>query len=233
MTYRTVKLGMTGIETSALGFGCANLYRLPGAAQRVQILGTAYDAGVRHFDVAPMYGLGLAEPEIGRFARGRRDSITIATKFGIAPTRLARCLGRGQRPARKILEVLPALHSQARKKAAGPQSGPAGTLLYAAEGYHPAAARRSLERSLDALGTEYIDLFLLHDPVPGSVRSEDVRCCLEDARSAGLIRAWGIAGEMAPCLQIAGGFGRVNRFFRSVTISGCVRRVMYPLISVA
>jgi D-threo-aldose 1-dehydrogenase len=206
MIYRTVKLGVTGVETTALGFGSANLFRLPGAAQRARILHAAYDAGVRHFDVAPMYGLGLAESETGRFARGRRDAITIATKFGIAPTRLARALGRGQGPARRMLEALPALRDQARKQAAGPQSGPAGTLLYAAEGYHPAAARKSLERSLRALGTEYVDVFLLHDPVPGSVRSEDVRGCLEDARSAGLIRTWGLAGEVEPCLRIAGDF---------------------------
>jgi D-threo-aldose 1-dehydrogenase len=206
MTYRTIKLGNTGIETTALGFGSANLFRLPGAAQRAQILCAAYDAGVRHFDVAPMYGLGLAETEIGRFARRRRDTITIATKFGIAPTRLARYIGRGQRPARRIFEALPSIRYQARKKAAGPQSGLAGTLLYSAEGYSPAAAKKSLERSLHALNTEYIDLFLLHDPLPGSVRSEDIRCCLEDARSAGLVRSWGLAGEPAPCLQIASDF---------------------------
>jgi len=206
MTDRIVRLGTTSIETTALGFGSANLFRLPSAAQRAQVLRAAYDAGVRHFDVAPMYGLGLAESEMGRFARGRRDTITIATKFGIAPTRLARWVGRGQRPARRILEALPALRSQAQEKAAGPQSGPAGALLYSAEGYHPAAARKGLERSLRALGTEYVDLFLLHDPAPGSVVSADVRCCLEDARTAGLIRSWGLAGEMAPCLQIAADF---------------------------
>jgi D-threo-aldose 1-dehydrogenase len=206
MTYRTIKLGKTGIETTALGFGSANLFRLPSAAQRAQILCAAHDAGIRHFDVAPMYGLGLAETEIGRFARRRRDSITIATKFGIAPTRLARYVGRGQRPARRMLEALPSLRDRAREKAAGPRSGLAGTLLYSAEGYCPAAARKSLERSLRALNTEYIDLLLLHDPLPGSVRSQDVRCYLEDARGSGLIRSWGLAGEPAPCLQVAGGF---------------------------
>jgi D-threo-aldose 1-dehydrogenase len=206
MTDRIVKLGTTGIETTALGFGSANLFRLPSAAQRAQVLRAAYDTGVRHFDVAPMYGLGLAESEIGRFARGRRDTMTIATKFGIAPTRLARWVGRGQRPARRILEARPALRTQAQEKAAGPQSGPAGALLYSAEGYQPAAAKKSLERSLRALGTEYVDLLLLHDPAPGSVRSEDVRCCLEDARTAGLIRSWGLAGEVAPCLQLAADF---------------------------
>jgi D-threo-aldose 1-dehydrogenase len=206
MSDRIVKLGTTGIETTALGFGSANLFRLPSAAQRAEVLRAAYDAGVRHFDVAPMYGLGLAESEIGRFARGRRDAITIATKFGIAPTRLARWVGHGQRPARRILEALPALRSQAQEKAAGPRSGPAGALLYSAEGYQPAAARKSLERSLRALGTEYVDLLLLHDPAPGTVRSEDVRCCLEDARTTGLIRSWGLAGEVAPCLQMAADF---------------------------
>lgn len=206
MTDRIARLGRTGIETTALGFGSANLFRLPSAAQRAQVLRAAYDAGVRHFDVAPMYGLGLAESEIGRFARGRRDTITIATKFGIAPTRLARCVGRIQRPVRRILEALPAVRSQVQEKAAGPQSGPAGALLYSAEGYRPAAARKSLERSLRALGTEYVDLLLLHDPAPGSVRSEDVRCCLEDARTAGMIRSWGLAGETAPCLQLAADF---------------------------
>lgn len=206
MTYRTIKLGRTGIETTALGFGSANLYRLPSATQRAEILWVAYDAGVRHFDVAPMYGLGLAETEIGRFARRRRDTITIATKFGVAPTRLARYIRHVQGPARRLLEAFPNIRNQARKKAAGPQSGLAGTLLYSAEGYCPAAARKSLERSLHALNTEYIDLFLLHDPLPGSVRSEDVSCCLEDARSSGLIRSWGLAGEPAPCLQIASDF---------------------------
>jgi D-threo-aldose 1-dehydrogenase len=206
MTYQTINLGQTGIETTALGFGSANLFRLPSAAERVQILHAAYDAGVRHFDVAPMYGLGLAETEMGRFASRRRGMVTIATKFGIAPSRLGRYIGRGQRPARRILEVLPSVRDQARKKAAGPQSGLAGRLLYSAEGYCPTAARKSLERSLHALSTEYIDLFLLHDPLPGSVRSEDVRCCLEDARSSGLIRSWGLAGEPASCLQLAGDF---------------------------
>jgi len=206
MTCRTIILGETGIETTALGFGSANLFRLPSAAQRAQILHAAYDAGVRHFDVAPMYGLGLAEAEIGRFAHRRRDMVTIATKFGIAPSRLTRYVGRGQRPVRRILEALPTIRNQARKKAAGPQSGLAGRLLYSAEGYCPAAAKKSLERSLHALSTEYIDLFLLHDPLPGSVRSEDVRCYLEDARSSGLIRSWGLAGEPASCLQVAGDF---------------------------
>jgi D-threo-aldose 1-dehydrogenase len=82
MNDRIVKLGTTTLETTVLGFGGGNLLRLLSAAQRAQALRATYDVSVRHFDVAPMYGLGLAESEIGRLARGRRDAITIAAKSG-------------------------------------------------------------------------------------------------------------------------------------------------------
>jgi diketogulonate reductase-like aldo/keto reductase len=56
---------------------------------------------------------------------------------------------------------------------------------------------------LGSLGTDYVDLLLLHDPTPGSVRSEDVYAYLEDARRAGDIRTWGIAGEPVPTMEVA------------------------------
>jgi hypothetical protein len=73
-------------------------------------------------------------------------------------------------------------------------------------GFHAVGARRSLERSLRALCTDYIDLFLLHDPVPGSVRSDEVRMYLEKARTEGLIRSWGIAGDRGPTDEVARSF---------------------------
>jgi D-threo-aldose 1-dehydrogenase len=208
MAVRTVALGTDKIETSALGFGCANIFRLPGSTQRLSILAAAYDAGVRHFDVAPMYGLGLAEHELGTWAHRRRDSVVIATKFGIRPTLAARGLARIQGPVRRTFELLPALREQAKASAAGPGSGPAGSVLYAAEGYDAAAARRSLHRSLRSLRTDYVDLLLLHDPVPGSVQSEDVCAYLDSARTAGSIRSWGIAGETEPAVAVAHSFRR-------------------------
>ena len=94
MSDRIVKLGTTGTETTAVGFGGAHLVRLPIAAKRAQVLCAAYDGSVRHFDVAPTYGLGYPDSETGRLARGRGDTITVATKFG---TRLARRPRRSQR----------------------------------------------------------------------------------------------------------------------------------------
>jgi D-threo-aldose 1-dehydrogenase len=207
MTLRTVTLGTGGIETTVLGFGCANLFRLPRRAQRIALLETAYEAGVRHFDVAPMYGFGLSESELGRFAKRRRRDITIATKFGIRPTTAAKTLARAQGPARRVLEASPALRRQAKSKAAGPSTGRLGPLLYSAEGYDSAGVKKSLERSLRALGTDYVDLLLAHDPVPGSVRSEELYSYLQGAVRAGMIRSWGIAGEPEPSIEVARSFG--------------------------
>jgi len=192
---RTTCLGDTGIETSVLGFGCADLFREPSRARRHRLLETAFDAGISHFDAAPMYGLGLVERELGRFARGRRDRVVIATKFGITPAPAARVLARVQGPLRRLLDAAPALRERARPSAGDPRSGAAGGLLYQASGYDARAARASLERSLRELRLDHVDILLLHDPMPGDVRSDDVRDYLESTRAAGQIREWGVAGE--------------------------------------
>jgi D-threo-aldose 1-dehydrogenase len=200
---RAVTLPGTELETTTLGFGCADLYRLSSAGERRRLLEIAHGVGIRHFDAAPMYGLGLAERELGRFAHGRRDQLVIATKFGIAPTFAARGLARVQGPLRRVLSAFPALRRQARARAAGPGSGPAGALLYNDEGFSAASASASLERSLRQLGTDHVDLLLLHDPAPGGVRSDDVCGYLEGALQAGKIRAWGLSGELDPTLAVA------------------------------
>ena len=207
MPLPTVVLGEGGIRATRLGFGCAGLFRVPDPARRFSLLQAAYEAGLRHFDVAPMYGLGRAESELGRFARPRRGEMTIATKFGIKPTFIGRSIGYAQRPIRRIFAAKPAVRDYAR-------AGPArfayepSRLLYDSNEYDAACAKRSLERSLRALNTDYVDLFLLHDPAPGSVRSDEVAACLEDARAAGLIRSWGIAGEPEPTGDVARSFCR-------------------------
>lgn len=187
----------------ALGFGCAELFRLPSVRARRCVLDAAFEVGITHFDVAPMYGLGAAEREVGDFARTRRDRIVIATKFGIDVTRAARILGRVQGPVRRVLEARPGLRARARMRAAGPASGAAGALLYVPSGYGPSAARASLEHSLRALKADHVDLFLLHDPTVERLLVDDVGDYLEQAKVEGLIRAWGVAGEPTPALEVA------------------------------
>jgi D-threo-aldose 1-dehydrogenase len=196
-------LGETGLQTSALGLGCADLFREPSRSRRRRLLEAALDAGVCHFDCAPMYGLGDVEREIGRFARGRRDAVVIATKFGIAPAPAARALARVQGPIQRLLNAVPALREQARPAASDPRAGIAGSFLYRTGGFGVAAARASLERSLRELGTDYVDLLFLHDPARGAVESDDVRDYLEEMQTAGRIRAWGVAGEGESIDEIA------------------------------
>ena len=59
----TRKLGATNLTLSVLGFGAAPLggiYRALSDAEADATVAAAYSAGLRYFDVAPFYGLGLA-----------------------------------------------------------------------------------------------------------------------------------------------------------------------------
>ncbi len=56
--------------------------------------------------------------------------------------------------------------------------------------------------------TDYIDLFLLHDPLPDDISYDDTCEFLERARDAGRIRAWGIAGDLTPSVTAATRFPR-------------------------
>jgi aryl-alcohol dehydrogenase-like predicted oxidoreductase len=197
-----VTLAPSSLATSRLGFGCAGLMRDPSARGRQAVLGAAFEAGVRHFDVARMYGLGAAEGELGRFARGRRDELVIATKFGIdPPSGLKRRLVRFQSPARALLARFPALRQAVKRRA----DGPAGVEPHR---YDAAGARASLEASLRELGTDHVDLLLLHGPSPDDdVRTSEICAFLEEARAAGRVRAWGVSGAPDPSIALVGALG--------------------------
>ena len=58
-----------------LGFGTAplgNLYRAIGDDEAQAILDRAWEGGVRYYDTAPLYGLGLSETRLNGFLRGKR-----------------------------------------------------------------------------------------------------------------------------------------------------------------
>jgi aryl-alcohol dehydrogenase-like predicted oxidoreductase len=163
---------------------------------RQRLLGEAFEQGIRHFDVARMYGLGVAESELGRFAQRRRDRIAIATKFGIEPSGPAARLASLQAPARAAVARLPALRARLKRRERS---------FHQPRRYDAATARASLETSLRALGTDYVDLFFVHDPGPEDcVDMAELSEALEELRRAGYVRAWGIAGEAEPCVGLAG-----------------------------
>ena len=73
-------------ELTALGFGAAqlgNLYRPTKDHDAAEAVAVAYESGIRYFDTAPHYGLGLSERRLGAALSGYpRDRFVISTKVG-------------------------------------------------------------------------------------------------------------------------------------------------------
>ena len=83
------QLGQGGLTVSAVGLGCMGMSEFYGPSLENQCLGTldhALDIGVTFFDTADMYGMGDNERLLGRALAGRRDEVTLATKFGVVRT---------------------------------------------------------------------------------------------------------------------------------------------------
>ncbi len=79
------KLGAVGPELPELGYGCMGLssgYTETDDATAVHTIHRAIDLGVTHLDSADAYGAGHNESVVGRALQGRRDEVTLATKFG-------------------------------------------------------------------------------------------------------------------------------------------------------
>ena len=82
----TRTLGTSGLEVSALGFGCMGLNfsygHALGNAESVALIRRAVDLGVTFFDTAEVYGPFTNEEIVGEALRPVRDQVVIATKFG-------------------------------------------------------------------------------------------------------------------------------------------------------
>jgi len=81
MEYRT--LGKTGMNVSIIGYGVSplgNVFGETDEAEGIRTVHYAIDHGINYFDVAPMYGVTLAEKRLGKALKGKRDKIYLATK---------------------------------------------------------------------------------------------------------------------------------------------------------
>ena len=160
-----------------LGLGCAqlgNLYTAMTDDVAAATVTAAWDAGVRYFDTAPHYGLGLSERRLGAALRERpRDAYAISTKVGrlLVPDPA----GAGRRDAEGF--DVPADHRRVWDFTAG--------------GVH-----RSVAGSLDRLGLDRIDLVLLHDPEDhADVALDEAYPALHKLRAEGAVRAIGIGSK--------------------------------------
>lgn len=183
-----VELPGPKLTVSAVGFGCAGLMRSPSRKERMAVLANAVDGGMTHFDTARMYGLGMAEAELGAFLRTvDRDDVTIATKFGIEVGGVTRRLARVQAPVRAALRKAPTLRRAVKRR-----QGAVKTVRL----YDAAVAARSLDQSLAALGVDYVDILFVHAPRPGdTVAAGELRQFFDRAKQQGKIRAWGVSQD--------------------------------------
>jgi D-threo-aldose 1-dehydrogenase len=135
--------GTGGLSFTELGFGAAplgNLFRAITETEAQAVLEGAWATGVRYFDTAPLYGLGLSETRINHFLRGKpRGDYVISTKVG----RLLSAVPPGQGDgAGKWIDV------PSRRE----------RFDYSHDG-----VLRSLEASLERLGLDRVDLVYVHD----------------------------------------------------------------------
>lgn len=194
-----------------LGFGCAYLIggvNAPGARRMVDAV---LDRGLRHFDVAPIYGMGTAEDVLGRALAGRRHDVTIASKVGLAspvPNPLKLLVRSLAAPLRA---AFPKLAAKPRATAARPadtvpdrapaDSAPAGD-------FSLPFVEASVTATMRRLRTDYLDVLLLHEATVADV-SEELLRYLEDGRASGRFRAVGIGSTHERSVAIARRFETV------------------------
>lgn len=140
------RVRQTSVLVSELGFGGAsagNLYRDTSDAEAAGAIQAAWDGGVRYFDTAPHYGLGLSEARLGAALGSRpRLEFVLSTKVG------------------RLLEDNPS--PSGSDVAAGGFAVP--DRLRRRYDYSAAGVRRSLEDSLTRLGLDRVDIVYVHDP---------------------------------------------------------------------
>lgn len=175
------RIGRTEISVSQLGFGAGPFGNLLARADDELTRGavaTALAGGIRYFDTAPFYGHGLSEHRLGEAMRPHdRARAVISTKVG------------------RLLKP-----SRSRVTTPGPFDG---TLPFEIVfDYSYDGAMRSLEDSLQRLGTSHIDIAIIHD-VTAKWRGDAFEAsyrqsvdgafkALDQLRSEGVISAIGV-----------------------------------------
>ncbi|MEW9806530.1 aldo/keto reductase [Mesorhizobium marinum] len=190
------RIGNGGLTFTELGFGTAplgNLYRPVSDADAQATLDAAWDAGVRYYDTAPLYGLGLSEARLNPFLRGKkREDYVLSTKAG------------------RLLEVCP---PDQRTGIGKFFDTPSRREVY---DYSYDGVMRSLEASFERLGVDSVDILFAHDLdifTHGSKQASDARIeefmrsgyyAMLALRDQGVVKAFGAGvNEWEVCQTLA------------------------------
>ena len=190
---QTRRIGRTDLSVTEFSFGAAGLgglYRECTSESAMATLDAAWQSGMRYFDVAPFYGLGLAERRVGDFLRDKpRDQFVLSTKVG----RLLHPVPQDKVPDYSYVKPLN---------------------FDVTYDYSYGGIMRSVEFSYARLGLNRIDILYVHDIgvyTHGAARNaiylrqllEGGLKALEELKSSGTIAAYGLGvNEVPVCLDV-------------------------------
>jgi len=200
-----IKLRNTSIESSQLGFGCVSLTAHPSRATALRLLEEAYDAGITHFDTARLYGMGGSEPIVGEFLRGKRDRVTVTTKFGLGPLGGLSKQRRLINLARTIVKKIPPLERRLKRGVSAVMKPPV---------FNPREVEQSLEISLRELRTDYLDIYLLHEADLAGAKDEQMLRFLQRQIERGTVRYCGMGSQFDAYNDDAATFPELLRVFQ-------------------
>lgn len=178
---------MSELTVPLLAYGAANLgnlYRELDDDAAWAVLDAAWESGIRFYDTAPHYGLGLSERRLGAFLRTKpRDEYVLSTKVG----RL----------------LVPNPEGAGTIDSANDFIVPA--TLRREWDFTEAGVRRSLDESLERLGLDRVDVLYLHDPERGDLAAglSSAIPALAALREEGLVGAVGIGSMDVDALLAA------------------------------
>ncbi len=182
------QVGKTALKITQFGVGgtgFGNIYKAVGDQDALDTIDAAWNAGIRYFDTAPLYGGGLSEIRLGQgLAPYPRAEVVISTKVGWR------------------LEPIPAAAGDNTVNIFDNALPYRGVMDFSLD-----AAKRTLEESLQRLNTDHVEIVLMHDPDESisiqpnfdpyavshfKAAMENVYPWLADLRSQGVVKAIGL-----------------------------------------
>jgi methylglyoxal reductase len=188
-----MEIGRSGLKASVIALGTWGLGggkvwsdAAPTAADACRLLDAAEDCGINYIDTAPVYGTGTSEELLAKALKGRRDRFLVQSKVSLN--------WRGQ----------------------------GGIFKYSRDGVTvcndttAGAIRRDVEDSLRRLGTDWLDIAVVHYVNSKSAPVEETMQALEDLKKEGLIRAAGLSNSQPAdfeAYEMTGTIDLVQEFF--------------------
>ena len=144
----------TDLISQRLGFGCGRLKGGHEKANALRLVHAALDLGIRHFDTAPPYGLGMSESVLGEALKGRQEDIVVATKAGLARPASPGLMQTARAIVKPLARWVPGLRQAVLKGMA--QRAPIAN-------FGVGFISQSFETSLQQLQRDRVDFLLLHE----------------------------------------------------------------------